>query len=169
MFTSSLDMCLVREFDVLFLEFETKLLGYLSTDSVFIDATEELGSLPPELHLDMLPIEHLLYVECLFEAFTGLILSSLFVLFEFFESLRSDFFHDSLWDERVASLRSGHLDDISFASEVSNILEEFDGELVGGHSFCIKKIFHKYMEDRRKVKGLLHMDSSFILIYKVCR
>ena len=133
MFTRGLDVCFVWEFDILFLEVDTEFFIHLGTYCMFIKSTEYLPIFPLEGECYTLSVEIFLYLKCLFETYACLILGSFFICFHFFEAFCGDFFCHSFWDEEIACLCCRHLDDLSFASHVSDILEEFYVDLAGCH------------------------------------
>ncbi len=99
MFTGSLDMCLVRELDILLLELDRELLIDSCSDRMFIESTEYLSILPLQCECDPLSIEVLLDLEGLSEADTSLIACSFFVGFDFLHALGCDLLRDALWDQ----------------------------------------------------------------------
>lgn len=132
-FTCGFDMRSIRELDILFLECYTEFLFYLSTNSMFIETTEYLTILALKGEGYMLSVEVLLYLECLLETYTGLILTSFFVGFDFLESLYGNFFCYSSRNERITCLWGGDFDNLSLAPEMSDILEKFDIDLASCH------------------------------------
>lgn len=133
-FTSRLDMGLIRELDILFFKIDPVFFRDSLPNCVFIESTEYLISFSLQCEDDPLSIELFLYIECLFESHARLILLSFFICFEFFESCCCYFTSDSSRNETIARLRSRDLDDLSFPPHMGNILEEFDCELVCCHS-----------------------------------
>jgi len=80
-------------------------------------------------------------------------LCTFLVDFDFFETIRSYLSGNSLWYERVTSLRCGYIDNSSFPTKMSNILEEFYSNLECWHSLDYRKyIPEEYMEDSEKGK-----------------
>lgn len=133
MSSSGFYMEIVWEFDIFFFEFDIELLSDPRTDSMFIESSEYFFSFSFQSKFENLSFESFLYFKCLFETESCLILCSFFVEFYFFKSIRGNFSNYFLWDEWVACLRCWHLDDCSFATYMSNILEEFDGDFVCWH------------------------------------
>lgn len=103
-FTCSLDMCPVWELDVLLFECYSEFLVHLSTNSMLVETAEYLPILSLEGECNTLPVEFLLYLECLFEADTCLILASFFIGFDFFETFCSDLFCYPFWYEGITCL-----------------------------------------------------------------
>lgn len=148
----SFDVSLVWEFDIVFLEIDTPFLVDTSPDFMLRESTEELPIFSFYTEFERLTVEHFLYLKSLLETFTHFILLSFFILLDFFESVWSDFSCDSFWDERVASLRRRDLDDLSLASEVSNVLEEFDREFVVCHrEYFTGRYYSKQTEEQGEV------------------
>jgi hypothetical protein len=133
MSTSCFDMDSIGELDISFFELDTILLIETSADRVFIETTEYFFSFSFQSEVEFLSIELLLYLKCLFEAFTSLILGFFGIGFDFFKSVWSDFSGHSLWDQGVASLWYRYLNDSSLSSDMSDVYEEFDGHFVGRH------------------------------------
>ena len=75
-FTGSLDMCLVRELDILLLELDRELLIDSCSDRMFIESTEYLSILPLQCEGNTLSVEVLLDLEGLSESDTSLIACS---------------------------------------------------------------------------------------------
>jgi hypothetical protein len=132
--TGSLDVCPVRELDILFFEVDREFFVHLGTNSVFIESTEYLSIFPLEGERYTLPIEIFLYLKSLREADASLITRSFFVGFDFLHTFSRDLLCDSLRYEGVACLRCRYLDELSLAPEVCDILEEFYGDLACCHS-----------------------------------
>jgi hypothetical protein len=103
--TGRLDVYSIRELDILFLESDIELVGYLGSDGVLIESSEDFFSFSLQGELEFLSVELLLYLECLLEALSRLILEFLFVSFYFHETIWSDLSGNPSWYERVASLR----------------------------------------------------------------
>lgn len=137
MSSRTFDMCFVRKFDVMFLELDSPFLIDASSDIMFRESSEEFPIFSFYAEFERLSFERFLYFKCFFETFTSLVLFALFLGFKVLEPICCYLSNHSFWYERVPSLRSGDLDNLTLASEVSNILEEFDGELVGWHNDCI--------------------------------
>ncbi len=133
MSTSRLDVDSVGELDISFLEFDTIFLVQTSTDRMLIETTENFFSFSFESEVEFLSIELLLYLKCLFEAFTSLVLGLFCIGFDFFESIWSYFSNHSLWDQGITSLWDRYFDDSSLSSDMSYIYEELYSHLVGRH------------------------------------
>lgn len=133
-FTCSLDMCPVWELDVLLFECYSEFLVHLSTNSMLVETAEYLPILSLESECNTLPVEFLLYLECLFEADTCLVLASFFIGFDFFETFCSDLFCYPFWYEGITCLGCRDFDYLSLAPEMSDILEEFDIDLADCHN-----------------------------------
>jgi hypothetical protein len=80
-----------------------------------------------------LSIEDFLYFECLFETLTGFVLNPFFIYFHFGKSLSRHFTSESLRYEEIAGFGRRDFDDISFASTVCHIHEEFYGGFCCSH------------------------------------
>ena len=121
MTTSCLDMDSVREFDILFFEFDIIFLADSSSDGMFIESPEDFFPFSLQCEVELLSIELLLYFECLFQSLPCLILGFFFIVFDLCEAIWSDLSGESTWDERVAGLRSGDLDDGSLATDMGDV------------------------------------------------
>ena len=75
-FTGSLDMCLVRELDILLFELDRELLVHLRSDCMFVEPTEYLSIFPLQCEGNTLSVEVLLDLEGLSEADASLIACS---------------------------------------------------------------------------------------------
>jgi hypothetical protein len=73
MFSSSLDMEAIWEFDILFLELDPIFFIYPLTDLMLGESTEYLAIFSLEREYDSLSFEHFLYFERFFESFSRLI------------------------------------------------------------------------------------------------
>jgi hypothetical protein len=120
---------------------------------MLIESTEYFFSFSSEWEFEDLSFQLFLYLESLFESYSRLILCTFLVDFDFFETIRSYLSGNSLWYERVTSLRCGYIDNSSFPTKMSNILEEFYSNLECWHSLDYRKyIPEEYMEDSEKWK-----------------
>lgn len=138
MSSRTFDMCFVRKFDVMFLELDSPFLIDASSDIILREPSEEFSILSFYSEVECLSFERFLYFKCFFETFAGLVLLAFFLGFKVLEPICCYLSNHSFWYERVPSLRRGDFDNLTLASEVSNILEEFDGELVGWHKASLE-------------------------------
>ncbi len=148
--SSSFDMGFVWKFDILFFKLDSKNFSYFAEDFMFPESTKYFVIFSFEGKLDTFAIEFFLDFKGFFESHTSLIPSSFFVIRDFFEAFWCDFFCDFLWDEGIACLRSRDLDDGTFAPEVGNILEEFDGECVSWHRLFLWDKFENHDKKERR-------------------
>ncbi len=102
---SRLDVDTIWELDILFFELDVVFLTDASPDSMLIESSEYFFSFSFEYERELLPLELLLYFECLFESLSYLVLGFLFISFYLHEAIWCDLSGNSSWDERVASLR----------------------------------------------------------------
>jgi hypothetical protein len=128
-----LDMYTIGELDVFFLESDIELVMETTPDGVLVESTEYFFSFSLECEFEFLSIELFLYFECSLQSESCLVFGFFGICFDLFETIRSHFSSNSLGDHGIASLGRRYFYDGSFSSEVSDILEEFDHDLVGCH------------------------------------
>ena len=126
--TSSFDVCLVREFDIFFFEGDSIFLIDTTSDLMFIEPTEDLGSFSFQGKFERLTIELFLDVKCLCEAQSRLICGSFFLHFDLLHTIHCDLTSEFLRDEEVASLRTRDFDDLTSAPDIRDISEQFNRE-----------------------------------------
>ncbi len=118
---SCLDMDTIRELDIFFLEPDVVFFIHSCPDSMLVESAEDFFSLSLQGEVELLSIELLLDFKCLFESLSRLVLGFLFISLDLREAIWGDLTGESAWYERVASLRCGHLDDGSLATNMGYI------------------------------------------------
>jgi hypothetical protein len=115
------DMDSIWELDIFFLELDVVFFIHSCPDSMLVESAEDFFSLSFQGEVELLSIELLLDFKCLFEPLSRLVLGFLFISLDLREAIWRDLTGESVWYERVASLRCGHLDDGSLATNMGYI------------------------------------------------
>ena len=122
MFSGGLDVSIIRKSDIFFLEYDIKFLSNFVSNCVLIKSAKYLGSFASEWEFEYLSFESFLDFKGLLKSYSGLILGSFFIGFDFFDSIRSEFSGKSFWYEGVSSLGGWYFDNSSFSADMSYIL-----------------------------------------------
>ena len=130
---SRFDVDAIRELDIFFLESDIELIGDLGSYTMLIESSEDFFSLSFQGELDFLSVELLLYLKCLLETLSRLILEFLFISFYLHETIWGDLSGNPSWDQRVASLWGRYIYDRPLAADMRDILQELYGDLVYWH------------------------------------
>ncbi len=141
MISCCLDVCLVWESDITFLEIDPEFFSYTWSYLMFRESTEYFVSFSFECEFEYLSFEFLLYFKSLLESHSSLFFCFFLIVLNFLESFRCDLSSESLRDEWVACLPRWHLENSSFSTDICDICEEFDGDFGSCHNRYIRFMY----------------------------